>query len=64
MSIHKQLEKLGIGVSNLHHNLNPKNLADHSLSQNEAIVADNGALCIKTGKYTGRSPKDLSLIHI
>lgn len=62
MSIQKELEKIGVEVNKLHHNLNPNTLADHSIEKNEAILADNGALCIKTGKFTGRSPKDRYIV--
>ena len=39
-------------------NLSPETLADHAVEKGMASIADSGAIMIKTGKFTGRSPKD------
>ncbi len=59
-----QNEKAGlasVGLKNIktaYWNLSPAELTQHSLDQNEGVLADSGALVIDTGKFTGRSPKD------
>lgn len=45
-----------------HHNLSPQELAEISLNTKQGILADNGALVIKTGEFTGRSPKDKFIV--
>ncbi|HEY9865626.1 MAG TPA: phosphoenolpyruvate carboxykinase (ATP) [Candidatus Obscuribacterales bacterium] len=35
---------------------------EHSIARTEAILSANGALCVKTGKYTGRSPHDKYMV--
>lgn len=46
----------------LHCNLPVSELVKYSLERNEGILAENGALVINTGKYTGRSPKDRFIV--
>jgi phosphoenolpyruvate carboxykinase (ATP) len=43
---------------NVHWNLTPAELVEQTLSRGEGVLADNGALCVNTGEFTGRSPKD------
>ncbi|MCL6446344.1 MAG: phosphoenolpyruvate carboxykinase (ATP) [Alicyclobacillus sp.] len=38
--------------------LSPAELIEVSLQRREAVLLSNGALCARTGKYTGRSPQD------
>lgn len=46
----------------VHWNLTPEKLVEHSLCQNHGVLADSGALVIKTGKFTGRSPQDRFIV--
>jgi len=57
------LDKLGIkNTGHIYRNLSVAKLIEHSLARGEAILANNGALCVKTGKYTGRSPNDKFIV--
>ena len=46
------------GVRKVNYNLTPTELVEHTLSRGEGVLADNGGLVVKTGEFTGRSPKD------
>lgn len=46
----------------VHHNPSIHWLISHSLKKKETIQANNGALVVYTGKYTGRSPKDKFIV--
>ena len=37
-------------------NLSTTQLIEHALARGEGILTAEGALCVDTGKYTGRSP--------
>lgn len=53
------LNKLGLGnVDNAFWNLNPAELIEESVIRGQGILTDTGALSIKTGEFTGRSPQD------
>lgn len=57
------LENLGLKhLGQLHRNLSVPELIEHALAQHEGVLAANGALCIRTGKYTGRSPNDRFIV--
>lgn len=54
-----QLEKLGIFTSKqIIKNPSPAELVEHAIRNGEGKLSQTGALVIKTGKYTGRSPND------
>lgn len=42
----------------VHYQLSPAELYEHALRRGDGVVADSGALIVRTGKFTGRSPKD------
>lgn len=55
----KNLVNLGLkNTENIHYQLSPEELAQDSIRIGEAVLNDTGALVIRTGEFTGRSPKD------
>lgn len=60
----KKLEQLGIKATNItHYQLSPEELIQHTLRLNEGELSDTEALVIKTGEFTGRSPKDKFIVR-
>lgn len=59
MSYSHLLDYLNIkNLGTLYYNLSPSELVEHTIRKNQGILADTGALCVSTGEFTGRSPKD------
>lgn len=52
------VESLGIQASTIYWNLSPEELSAKTVELGEGTITSQGALAIKTGKFTGRSPKD------
>ena len=50
------------GYTALHYQLTPEQLVQQTLSRGQGRLADSGALVIRTGKFTGRSPQDRYLV--
>ncbi len=46
----------------IHYQLSPAELAEQSVKRGEGVLNDTGALVIKTGQFTGRSPKDKFIV--
>ena len=44
-------------------NLIEENILEESIVRREGVLAANGALVVKTGKRTGRSPKDRFIVE-
>ncbi len=60
----KTLERFGLlHPGAVHENLPPARLVEASVRRREGMLVDNGALAAKTGKRTGRSPKDRFIIE-
>ncbi len=58
------LEQHGIKkVKNAYWNLSPEELAEAAVNRGEGIITNSGALMIKTGKFTGRAPKDRFIVE-
>ncbi len=55
----EKLVKLGLqNTENLHYQSTPEELVQDTLRLGEGELTNTGALSIKTGKFTGRAPKD------
>lgn len=52
------LTKLGFHHTTAHWNISREALIQNTLDLNLGVLNDSGALCIDTGEFTGRSPKD------
>jgi phosphoenolpyruvate carboxykinase (ATP) len=52
------LAEIGLNVATAHWNLSPEELTQKTLELGQGELNDTGALCVSTGKFTGRSPKD------
>ena len=48
--------------SKIHRNLQVEKLIDLIVERNEGTLTANGAIAVKTGKYTGRSPDDRFIV--
>lgn len=54
------------GLKNLdevHWNLKPAQLVERALQHHEGRLAENGAFVVRTGQFTGRSPKDKYVVR-
>ncbi len=55
----KSLLRLGLkNTESIHYQLGPEELVQDTLRMGEGVLNDTGALVIRTGEFTGRSPKD------
>ena len=59
----KTLMKIGLQNSeSIHYQLAPEELIQDTLRIGEGVLNDTGALVIRTGEFTGRSPKDKFIV--
>lgn len=54
----RQLKKTGLINPAINYQLGSEELVQQTLQRNEGVLNNTGALCINTGEFTGRSPKD------
>lgn len=47
---------------NVHYQLSPEELTEQAVQMGQGVLSDTGALVIKTGQFTGRSPKDKFIV--
>ena len=60
----RTLERLGLArYGAVHENLPPARLIEAAVRRREGMLAESGALVAKTGKRTGRSPKDRFIVE-
>lgn len=60
----KKLVNLGLKLSStIHYQLSAAELSDQTINRGQGVYNDTGALCIHTGKFTGRSPKDKFIVN-
>lgn len=52
------LHSIGLNVGTIHWNLSNDQLTAQTLELGQGKLNDKGALCVNTGRFTGRSPKD------
>jgi phosphoenolpyruvate carboxykinase (ATP) len=50
--------QLDLSSAEVYFNLSTAELVEHAIRNEEGVLASNGALVSRTGKYTGRTPKD------
>jgi phosphoenolpyruvate carboxykinase (ATP) len=59
----KTLIRLGLAsTENIYYQLSPDELVQDTIRMGEGVLNDTGALVIKTGEFTGRSPKDKFIV--
>ena len=63
LAIRNSLSSLGIEVNTLHYQLQSADLTRQTLALQQGVLNENGALCVNTGKFTGRSPKDRFIVQ-
>ncbi len=57
-----QLQEVGLNFSKLHRNLPPPSLIEAAIQRREGELSTTGALSVRTGKFTGRSPDDRYIV--
>ncbi len=59
----RNISRLGLeNVEKVHYQSTPEELVEDTLRIGEGVLNDTGALVIRTGEFTGRSPKDKFII--
>lgn len=59
----KKLLSLGFSEhTGIHYQLSPEDLVEQAIIRGQGVLNNTGALCIKTGEFTGRSPQDKFIV--
>jgi len=58
-----QLDTTGTGIDATHRNLSTAALYEQAIRAGEGLVSAHGSLVVRTGKHTGRSPKDKFVVR-
>ena len=59
-----KLRQMGLNhLDRIHYQWTPDELVEETLRRGEGILSDKGALMIRTGAFTGRSPKDKFIVR-
>ncbi len=53
---------LGIHNAPIHYQASPETLINDTLAAKQGVLASSGALSVRTGKFTGRSPEDRFIV--
>ena len=56
------LKHLSLDPDKIMYMMTPPELIEETIKKNMGVLSDTGALCIDTGKFTGRSPKDRFIV--
>jgi phosphoenolpyruvate carboxykinase (ATP) len=56
------LDQYGIKNAKVQYQLSPEKLHDIAIAKGQAIETSSGAIAVKTGEFTGRSPKDRFIV--
>ena len=57
-----QLEEMDIRLGKVNRNLSVPQLIEIAIQKGEGTLSSTGALAVKTGKFTGRSPDDRYIV--
>src|ERR687895_2921370 len=57
-----QLQEVDIKLGKIHQNLSMPLLIEIAIQRGEGDLSSTGALSVKTGKFTGRSPEDRYIV--
>ncbi len=58
------LEEQGVrNINNAYWNLGTAHLMEHAIRRHEGLLASGGSLVVRTGQFTGRSPKDKFIVR-
>jgi phosphoenolpyruvate carboxykinase (ATP) len=56
-------KKIGLGKTHVNYQLSYEELTEQTLNRREGVLSDSGALCVNTGEFTGRCPKDKFVVR-
>ena len=56
-------DRIGDRIEATHRNLSTAELYEHAMRNGEGVISAHGSLVVRTGKHTGRSPKDKFVVR-